>query len=80
MASYQNGPVATRLVLLSDLADLPPASKVRFLGWSVLPFFSFTATFQKSLHILCDWKSNHWETSRYGPGRACYHCQSLGFK
>ncbi|KAI6248550.1 hypothetical protein HI914_03514 [Erysiphe necator] len=30
--SIQNGPVPSRLTLLSDLPKFPPASKVRFLG------------------------------------------------
>lgn len=33
MAGVSNGPVPTRLALLSDLPSLSPGSKVRFLGW-----------------------------------------------
>ena len=35
MAWLQNGPIPTKLTLLSDLPKFPPGSKVRFLGWYV---------------------------------------------
>lgn len=37
MASAQNGPVPTQLVLLSELSKCKAGSKVRFLGWLVMP-------------------------------------------
>jgi hypothetical protein len=33
MAGIQNGPIPTRLTLLSDLGKFSPGEKVRFLGW-----------------------------------------------
>jgi hypothetical protein len=35
MAGIQNGPIPTRLTLLSDLGKFSPGEKVRFLGWYV---------------------------------------------
>ena len=33
MAGLQNGPLPTKLCLLSDLGTFSPGDKVRFLGW-----------------------------------------------